>query len=1020
LSVNVSSLQVLIADIAARPQRFAQALKSGRLQVKDTIATRENYAYVYKRNTLGMGRSGAAEPQEADDRTGAMPFTVSVFEEDRDGDLVVPAGCHLEDYSANPVVFFGHQSLEIPIGVSRDRHGRVTVFPMQDRIKAICYFDRADPDADFIYGKARRGILSAASIAFIPIEAYRREEVEKAQTHGNRPMGMPLGWLFKQYSLTEWSIVGIPSCAGAVRDALDSEKSFISPRLQKGLSAYAAQTKGCWGGWCPLPKEAPMRKKHCCHNCEKGWPCECHNQEKMINQALMEDGTSRPPDNPAAGIRPGTQALDEDDDRDAVYKEQPSADVDSAKACQIMRDGEIDGKPLTEAQRGMFGAACGRSQKGSKAMTSTSSQAGGYLTNSGKVEENNGKGSELTDNEAPGYESCPTCDGSGNCSHCQGTGYHGHEGEECDQCDGTGNCPTCAGMGLAEKTSATAKSRRKAMRKAAPPIEDTEDEDTGIPQAHEAGKSQAPTQYGAYQEGEGIPEAYDAGKNLSGEPLGEVGEATPPEGVGAGVKGAESEPFNPKPSAAVVARLYAHNKAAMDYLDQELTNMDNPAMKAWLDGHKMHYAKAMEDLSMALGEHHPDYEMEKLCKALETEVPPPTDIGLEGEAGMVGGGNIPEEHQPPPPTPPDESAYPESEAPDWMMGEEAPIDSANMNMRSEGTADANNLGTPPFNGNTEGQASDYGTSAVPEAPYDEQMTPDEEGQGLYPTPRLEEEAFATEPQDAGQAPYLNNRSQAGKGGLMEGDSGIPDTDADTEEILERYRHPKSGKMMIHKVGRLRRTPDGRTYIVRYNKEQYLKANAPPRPRKKLEHPTTGEFIEGSGHSEELDEGERPAPYNKQLIRDVGGAGEFLADISTDVAVTKAYRTVAKFHAERLGYVAKELSNKGRYQRNSGGGRALSDKGRTQSDGGSGDTLSERGQRQADSRSRAQIVGSGTPQGLSEGTRPAPYNKSRRAAAPPARRPPAKAAPPVVDRDYQAALNEFAAVKRMFKEYGITH
>lgn len=42
--------------------------------------------------------------------------------------------------------------------------------------------------------------------------------------------------------------------------------------------------------------------------------------------------------------------------------EQPSADIDPEKAKQILRDGEVRGHPLTEAQRGMFGAAAGRAR----------------------------------------------------------------------------------------------------------------------------------------------------------------------------------------------------------------------------------------------------------------------------------------------------------------------------------------------------------------------------------------------------------------------------------------------------------------------------------------------------------------------------------------------------------------------------------------------------------------------------------------------------------------------------------
>lgn len=41
-------------------------------------------------------------------------------------------------------------------------------------------------------------------------------------------------------------------------------------------------------------------------------------------------------------------------------KRQPSKKIPSAKACEILEHGEVHGKKLTSAQRGMFGAACAR------------------------------------------------------------------------------------------------------------------------------------------------------------------------------------------------------------------------------------------------------------------------------------------------------------------------------------------------------------------------------------------------------------------------------------------------------------------------------------------------------------------------------------------------------------------------------------------------------------------------------------------------------------------------------------
>lgn len=230
----------IASDISSRWETISKALRNGNLSAKDSAALGANFAYVLKDGDsplLGMGRGGAANINDSTDDY--IPFTVSVLQEDRDGDVVVPLGARLENYARNPVVFFGHQEWEIPIGVSRSLDGELCVFPEHDQIKAYWFPDRADPDAAFIEGKVRRGILSASSIAFVPIVAYKRDDIRKA----HRSDGSGSGWYFEEYDFTEWSIVGVPSNAGAIRDVLDSEKSFITPRLQKALGGYAAKAR---------------------------------------------------------------------------------------------------------------------------------------------------------------------------------------------------------------------------------------------------------------------------------------------------------------------------------------------------------------------------------------------------------------------------------------------------------------------------------------------------------------------------------------------------------------------------------------------------------------------------------------------------------------------------------------------------------------------------------------------------------------------------------------------------------
>lgn len=234
----------VISSIEGRTELLSRSIAKGAGGAPETLLS--NYVWKAGPNKLAAAQLKAAKPDMADDDDGSIPFTLSTADEDRDGDLVYPKGCYLDNYANNPGVYFGHQDWEVPIGTSRNpRDKRLMIFPEENRIWGVCYFDRADEDADFIYGKVKRGFLNAASIAFVPLEAYRRDHHErKARIDRDRHDDPHPGWVFMKYDLTEWSIVGVPANAGAIRDALDREKSFISPRLQKALTQYAAKPKG--------------------------------------------------------------------------------------------------------------------------------------------------------------------------------------------------------------------------------------------------------------------------------------------------------------------------------------------------------------------------------------------------------------------------------------------------------------------------------------------------------------------------------------------------------------------------------------------------------------------------------------------------------------------------------------------------------------------------------------------------------------------------------------------------------
>ena len=278
-----------ITDVANRRQTLDKALRSGNLSVKSLL----NYSFVYKDledagAVLGFGQTNAVDPNEANgDYTAA---TLSTWDEDRDGDTVLPMGISVEHYQYNPLWFFAHQEWQVPVGKATAPDGRLCCFPEENRYRQWCWWDKADPDAVFIKGKVDRGFINSTSIAFVPIQA-RRKEMSKAHQHE----GTPGGWLFERVDETEGSWVGVPSnpfanverqkwyksapqefqkeCRDCYdkccewRDIADKEKGHISKRLESCIRACYAQKStneggGCWTGWCPCPTKVEEKAEN--------------------------------------------------------------------------------------------------------------------------------------------------------------------------------------------------------------------------------------------------------------------------------------------------------------------------------------------------------------------------------------------------------------------------------------------------------------------------------------------------------------------------------------------------------------------------------------------------------------------------------------------------------------------------------------------------------------------------------------------------------------------------------------
>lgn len=264
--------QEIFRSIAERQKQISAAIKKGRggyaaTHLEKYVGIGKDQLYTGNLNSADLSKKIASN---------AVSFVISTENIDRDGDVVRSLGGDYSGYKKNSCIFWGHQSWEIPIGTATSPEGELCVYPEKGLIRSTCFFDMGDPDAVFLLGKVRRKIISATSVAFVPIEAQRRDTFDKSH---HEQQG-PVGWDFLRWAITEYSLVGVPSNKDAViigedfRNSYDHEKSFISPRLHKSLLQYAAKSKGrCFSGWCPT-----------CIPCEKGIQKDAKSD--AVNEAL--------------------------------------------------------------------------------------------------------------------------------------------------------------------------------------------------------------------------------------------------------------------------------------------------------------------------------------------------------------------------------------------------------------------------------------------------------------------------------------------------------------------------------------------------------------------------------------------------------------------------------------------------------------------------------------------------------------------------------------------------------------
>lgn len=143
----------------------------------------------------------------------------------RDGHVLIPQGCVLDNYRANPIVLWSHNP-DLPVG------NAVEIAVSADKITARVKFAPSgiSAKADETRGLVKADVIRAVSVGFDPIDG---EPIDPRKPKG--------GQRFSVWELLEFSFVSVPSDTGAVVTArsngdttmADTETTEAAPAATK-------------------------------------------------------------------------------------------------------------------------------------------------------------------------------------------------------------------------------------------------------------------------------------------------------------------------------------------------------------------------------------------------------------------------------------------------------------------------------------------------------------------------------------------------------------------------------------------------------------------------------------------------------------------------------------------------------------------------------------------------------------------------------------------------------------------
>lgn len=321
------------------------------------------------------------------------------------GDLLDVTGIKTERHYKRPLVLFDHgKTISLPIARAREiPHDpqsytfKIDAVNKKAGLKAYWYTGREQCDPELgckqhdhalfceqLFDMAVKDMIGAGSIGYQVVDAEHLAP--------DYQRGLPQGLNLKSILMLEGSLVVLPANMDTVGKALTGGRicgKQASPYLVKALQPFAPpRTTQVIGGYEKRLGDIPhYQQSHIpgesCSTCKAyvthNGSGHCKMYDATVGATMVCDSWT--PKEGSKAMQHGPQCkcakcMEKYSKKDCgcneckmghacpcenkSVKSQPSTKVSPEKACTILKDGEANGKPLTDKQRGMFGAACGR------------------------------------------------------------------------------------------------------------------------------------------------------------------------------------------------------------------------------------------------------------------------------------------------------------------------------------------------------------------------------------------------------------------------------------------------------------------------------------------------------------------------------------------------------------------------------------------------------------------------------------------------------------------------------------